>query len=88
MNETKKPFPAFRTDEEMEAFVDSADLGEYDFSGFRPASFEFQPKDSTVTLRLSAPLLDAIKAYAKQQGMPYQRFMRAALEKAVTPQHG
>lgn len=33
-----RTFPAFRTDEEMEAFVDSADLSEYDFSDLRPTS--------------------------------------------------
>lgn len=40
-----KPFPRFATDEEAEHFVDTADLSEYDFSGFRPMRFEFEPKD-------------------------------------------
>ena len=78
-----KAFPALKTDEEMEAFVSDVDLSEYDFSGFKEVNFEIQPKKSTVTLRLSEPLLDAIKIHAKQKGVPYQRFMRSALEKAI-----
>jgi predicted DNA binding CopG/RHH family protein len=39
-----KPFPRFDTDEEAEQFVETADLSEYGFSGFKPARFEFEPK--------------------------------------------
>ena len=31
-----KPMPALLTDEEAERFVETADLSEYDLSGFRP----------------------------------------------------
>ena len=41
-----KQFPVLRTDEEAEDFVANADLSEYDFSGFRPAHFEFAPKNA------------------------------------------
>ncbi len=36
-----KQFPVLRTDEEAEDFVANADLGEYDFSQFKPMRFEF-----------------------------------------------
>lgn len=35
-----QPLPSLRTDAQAEHFVDSADLSEYDLSGFRPMSFE------------------------------------------------
>jgi predicted DNA binding CopG/RHH family protein len=34
-------------------------------------------------MRLPRPLLDAVKATAAQAGIPYQRFIRQALEIAV-----
>ena len=39
--EKLKPFHRFDTDEEAERFVETADLSEHDFSGFKPARFEF-----------------------------------------------
>ena len=39
-----KPFPSHRTEEEAERFVAEADLSEYDFSEFQPATFEFRPR--------------------------------------------
>jgi len=37
----KKKLPKFKTDEEAEAFVDEADLSQYDLSDMNPISFEF-----------------------------------------------
>ena len=78
-----KMFPVHETDKAAEDFVDNADLSAYDFSEFKAMSFEFAPKDKSVTLRLSEPLLDAVKNTATKQGMPYQRFIRHVLEGAV-----
>jgi predicted DNA binding CopG/RHH family protein len=80
----KKIFPDFKTDEEAEHFVDTADLSEYDMSGFVPFKFEFAAKDERINMRLPSSLLVAVKAKAKAAGMPYQRFIRATLEKAVS----
>lgn len=79
----KKKIPDFKTDAEAEAFVDRANLSDYDLSGFRPARFEFKAKDERVNMRLPADLLNAVRTKAAEQGMPYQRFIRAALEQAV-----
>ena len=79
----KKKFPILNTDEEVEHFVDTADLSEYDFSQFKPANFEFSAKDARVTMRLPLALVGAIKAAAAGEGMPYQRFIRRALERAL-----
>jgi predicted DNA binding CopG/RHH family protein len=80
----RKTIPALKTDEDAEQFVETADLSDYDLSGFMPAQFEFQAKDRQINMRLPQPLLDAVKAAAKRGGMPYQRFIRQALERAVT----
>jgi predicted DNA binding CopG/RHH family protein len=79
----KKKIPDFKTDAEAEAFVESADLSQYDLSGFKPVRFEFQPKSERVNMRLPADLLEAVRREAEAEGMPYQRFIRATLERAV-----
>jgi predicted DNA binding CopG/RHH family protein len=79
-----KKIPVFRSDEEAEHFVETADLSEYDFSQFKPVRFEFERKTARVNMRLPETLLAAVKARAQARGMPYQRFIREALEQAVT----
>ena len=85
MSEPKnlKPFPRFETDEDAERFIAEADLSEYDFSGFRPAQFEFDRKSQQVNLRMSSSLLSRIKERAGERGIPYQRFIREVLERSV-----
>lgn len=76
--------PVFKTDEEAEAFLEQ-DLSDLDFSQFKPMHFEIRPKEKSINLRLSAGLLDAVRENAKREGVPYQRYIRLALERAVTP---
>jgi predicted DNA binding CopG/RHH family protein len=83
-NEKPKKLPVLRTDEEAERFIDTADLSEFDLSGFKPMRFEFERKAARVNMRLPSALLDAVKEQAKERGIPYQRFIREALEHAVT----
>lgn len=82
MNEDKR-LPLFSSDDEAEAFVGSADLTSFDLSTLRPTRFEFSSKDARVNMRLPVDLLDAVKATAARKGMPYQRFIRQALEQAL-----
>jgi predicted DNA binding CopG/RHH family protein len=79
----KKPLPKLTSDKEAEEFVANSDLTEYDLSGMRMVRFEFQPKSERVNMRLPRPLLDAVKDAAARAGVPYQRFIRQALETAV-----
>lgn len=81
----KKPLPKLTTDDAAEAFIEQADLTHYDLSGMRSANFEFQPKDKRITMRLPETLFEAIKEEAARSGMPYQRFIRQALESVVHP---
>jgi predicted DNA binding CopG/RHH family protein len=84
----KKQLPELKTDKEAKDFIDTANLTEYDLSGLTPVRFEFQPKERSITMRLSEPLLKAIKEEAGRSGIPYQRFIRQALENAVHPPNG
>ena len=77
-----KKVPVLKTDAEAEAFLDR-DLSGLDFSQFKPMRFEFQPKTERVNMRLPAELLEAVRRKAEAEGMPYQRFIRATLERAV-----
>jgi len=80
-----RQFPVFETDADAERFVDEADLSDYDFSGFKPAPYEFQAKSANISMRIPQQLLDAVKATAKREGIPYQRFIRQTLERAIAP---
>jgi predicted DNA binding CopG/RHH family protein len=79
----KKKLPTLKSDAEAEAFVAHADLSQYDLTGMVPVRFELKRKDKSVNLRLPAQLLEAVQARAKRVGMPYQRFIRIALERAL-----
>ena len=84
----KKKMPRFKSDREAEKFVEKADLTESDLSGMRPIHFEFQPKSERVNMRLPRLLLEAVRASASRAGVPYQRFIRQALEDAVQRKRG
>lgn len=78
-----KLLPRFSSDAEAEDFVANSDLTQFDLSGGQRSGYEFKTKDTTISMRVSRDLLDAIKARAAVDGMPYQRFIRQALEKAI-----
>lgn len=80
---TLKPLPHFDSDAEAEHFVDTADLTKFDLGGAKPAGYEFRNKDTTISMRVSRDLLDAVKARAARDGVPYQRFIRQTLEAAI-----
>jgi predicted DNA binding CopG/RHH family protein len=79
----KKKLPKLKSDKEAEDFIAKSDLTQFDLSDMRIVQFEFQPKDERVNMRLPKPLLEAVKESAAAEGMPYQRFIRQALEAAV-----
>jgi predicted DNA binding CopG/RHH family protein len=77
------PFPHLGSDEAAETFVAEADLTDYDWSDMKSVRFEFAAKDARINMRLPADLLAAVKERATRERMPYQRFIRRALEGAV-----
>ena len=78
-----KKLPRLRSDKAAEDFVANSDLTEYDLSEMRMVQFEFEPKTERVNMRLPRTLLNAVKARAAKQGIPYQRYIRQALENAI-----
>ena len=80
---TLKQFPEFKSDEEAEQFVANTDLSDYDFSDFKPMRFEIAPKSAQLNMRLPEQLLQAVKAKAKERGIPYTRLVREVLERTV-----
>jgi predicted DNA binding CopG/RHH family protein len=74
--------PELRTDAGAEAFLNQ-DLSDLDFDQFKPTRFEFEPKGARVNMRLPRSLLQTVKQRAAAQGVPYQRYIREALEMAV-----
>lgn len=80
----RKKFPVLKTDEAAETFLQQ-DLSDYLHAGnFAPFRFEFQPKNKSINLRLPEDLLQAVRMRAKRQGIPYQRFIRQVLERAIS----
>jgi predicted DNA binding CopG/RHH family protein len=65
----KKQLPRLPTDKAAEDFVATADLTDYDLSSMTPMHFEFQPKDRTITMRLSESLFEAIREEADRSGL-------------------
>ena len=52
----KKKIPTFKSDRAAAAFVDKADLTQYDLSGATLTRFEIKPKDKSINLRVSGEL--------------------------------
>lgn len=73
----------FASDSEAEEFVDRADLTRFDLQKGRAMRFEFDRRSAQINLRMPEGLLASVKLRAKRRGIPYQRFIREELEKAL-----
>ncbi len=82
-----KTLPHLATDKAAEEFVESADLSEFDLSGFKPMNFEFENKSASISMRLPESQLAAVKKEAKKRGIPYQRFMREMIQRGMQSLH-
>jgi predicted DNA binding CopG/RHH family protein len=78
----KRKVPRLKTDRQAEAFL-ARDLSDLDFSQFKPVRFEFERKDDQINMRVPKPLLNAVKDRARARGIPYTRFIREILERAM-----
>lgn len=71
------------TDEEAESLLEQ-DLSDYlHKDNFKFVSFEFKPKDKTVSLQVSEELLEKVKTVAKKEGISYQKYIHWAIEKSL-----
>lgn len=75
-----KKFPDSKSDEEADAWLQAADLTEYDLSGMKRVRFELARKDASISLRLPAALLATLKDEAAKANMPTQRLIRMMIE--------
>ncbi len=82
MTEPSRKVPPMTTDAEAEDFLDQ-DLSDLDFTQFKPADWELQPKTARINMRVPQALVDALKAKAAKEGIPYQRLIRRAIERAI-----
>ena len=81
---TLKKLPRLKTDQAAERFVVDADLTQFNLAAMKPARFEFAPKEARINMRVPGELLAAVKRAAKRSAVPYQRFIRQALEDALS----
>jgi predicted DNA binding CopG/RHH family protein len=78
-----KRLPVLKSDSEAENLLDR-DLSDYiSAENLAPFPFEYRPKQKSVNLRISEELLNAVRDAARRLGVPYQRYIRQALEVAV-----
>ena len=76
----KKKLQKITTDKEAKDILNE-DLSDYiNKDNFKRITFEFAPKDKTITIRISNPLLNSVQSVAEKQGVPYQRIIRQAIE--------
>ena len=79
----KKQLPKFKNDSDIEKFLDR-DLSDHLVpENFQTVTFEFEPKEKMVNLRMSKALFESIKSAAQKKKIPYQRYIRQALENSV-----
>lgn len=78
-----KRLPQMKTDEAVKNLTDK-DISDYiSPQNFSRASFEFEAKDKSITLRISEQLVRKIQTLAKKRHMPYQKVIRQAIEKFI-----
>jgi predicted DNA binding CopG/RHH family protein len=78
-----KKLPVFKTDKEAEDFLEK-DLSDYiNADNLAPFPFEYRPKQKSINLRISEELLNAVRAEARRRRIPYQRYIRQALEASL-----
>ena len=82
MTKLSRKVPQMTTDAEAEAFLDQ-DLSNLDFTQFKPTNWELHPKTAHINMRVPQALVDALKAKAAKEGIPYQRLIRQAIERAI-----
>ena len=75
-----KRFPDLKSDDEADAWLQGADLTEYDLTKMKKVRFELARKDASISLRLPAALLATLRAQAANVNMPTQRLIRMLIE--------
>lgn len=66
-----------------EQVIDELRFVEQDETGGGMVYYEFEKKSAQINIRMPHSLVKAVKAQAARRGMPYQRFIREAIERAL-----
>lgn len=77
----KKRLQKMKSDRAVKVILKKDLKGYISPENFKPMSFEFAPKDRSITLRVSHDLLEAVQTAAKQRGTNYQKLIREAIER-------
>lgn len=82
---SRKPIPAFQSEEEAGAFWQTHDTTEYvDWSQARRVTFpNLRPSTTTISLRLPQGLLDELRVLANERDVPYQSLLKVFLAERV-----
>ncbi|WP_343050731.1 CopG family antitoxin [Bartonella fuyuanensis] len=72
--------PVFKADEKAENFVNTADLTDYDLTGFKLVHFKFLPKEASINICLPQVFMKALKEKVKNQVIPYTCYVRHLIE--------
>ncbi|HET9886265.1 MAG TPA: BrnA antitoxin family protein [bacterium] len=85
-----KPIPRFRSEAKERAFWATHDVTEFaDFDQPREAAFpNLKLSTETISLRLPAGLLAALKTLANQRDVPYQSLLKVFLAERVAKERG
>ena len=75
-----KEFPDLKSDDEADAWLQGADLTEYDLTEMKKVRFELARKDASISLRLPTALLATLRAEATKANIPTQRLIRMLIE--------
>ncbi len=82
MVKKQKPWPVLETEDEVDNFVQGANLAEYDLPkgvmtmGELLDQFDAKSKDGKINIRMPSGVIEQYKFEAEQEGIPYQRLMR------------
>lgn len=83
-----KKFPDLKSDDEADAWLQGADLTEYDLRAMKKVRFELARKDASISLRLPTALLASLRAEAAKANMPTQRLIRVLIEAQLAQRSG
>jgi len=85
-----KPIPGFRSEADERAFWETHDTVPYvDWSAARVGIFpNLKPSTQTISLRLPASLLAALKILANKRDVPYQSLLKVYLADRVAHELG
>jgi predicted DNA binding CopG/RHH family protein len=75
-----KKFPDLKSDDEADAWLQGADLTEYDLTEMKKVRFELARKDASISLRLPTALLATLRTEATKANIPTQRLIRMLIE--------